>query len=108
LDSQYRKYMRMNLERIWQRNRKTILFVTHSVNEAVSLADTVYLLSSLPTKIKKAYSIGLPRRRDQHGKEFVNIVRDIERELAEEFNTSLEQYRRENEVSDMLPRNPLM
>ena len=85
LDSQNRKYMRKNLEKIWQKTKKTVIFVTHSVEEAVDLADTIYLFSSLPAKIKKVYHLDLPRPRDQHSFEFVNISKDIEKEITEEF-----------------------
>lgn len=91
LDSQNRKYMRKNLEKIWQKTKKTILFVTHSVNEAIDLADTIYLFSSLPAKIKKTYRINLPRPRDQHSREFVKISENIEKEITEEFQKTFEQ-----------------
>lgn len=91
LDSQNRKYMRKNLEKIWQKTQKTILFVTHSVNEAIDLADTIYLFSSLPAKIKKTYRINLPRPRDQHSREFVEISKSIEKEITEEFQKTFEQ-----------------
>ena len=90
LDSQNRKYMRQSLESIWLRTRKTVLFVTHSVNEAIYLADTIHLFSSSPARIKKTYRIDLPRPRDQHSSEFVQISRDIEAELIEEFRKTLE------------------
>lgn len=91
LDSQNRKYMRKNLEKIWQKTKKTVLFVTHSVNEAIDLADTIYLFSSPPAKIKKIYRPNLPRPRDQHSREFVEISKNIEKEIAEEFQKTCEQ-----------------
>lgn len=91
LDSQYRKYMRENLEQIWQKTKKTIIFVTHSVNEAISLADTIYLFSSLPAEIKKEYRVTLPRPRDPRSQEFITIAKDIEKELEKEFQKSLEE-----------------
>lgn len=94
LDSQSRKMMRKNLEDIWKKTKKTIIFVTHSINEAIYLADTIYLFSGLPAKIKKIYKIDIPRPRDLHSKEFIEISRDIERELAAEFEKSF----RENDT----------
>lgn len=90
LDTQNRKYMRQNLERIWQKTKKTIISVTHSVNEAISLADTIYLFSSLPAEIKKEYRVNLPRPRDPRSPEFIAIARDIEKEFEKEFQKSLE------------------
>lgn len=90
LDSQNRKYLRKNLEQIWQKTKKTIIFVTHSVNEATDLADTIYLFSSLPAKIKKIYNIDLPRPRDQYSPEFVKISKNIEKEIAGEFKKTFE------------------
>jgi len=97
LDSQYRKYMRQNLEKIWQKTQKTILFVTHSINEALYLADTIYLFSGLPAKVRKTYKIDLPRPRDPHSGGFLDIIKDIEKEMAEEFSKAIE----ERLLSDM-------
>ena len=90
LDPEYRKYMRQSLEKIWQKNPKIIIFVTHSINEAIYLADTIYLFSSLPAKIKNVYRVDLPRPRDPRSKEFLAISRDIETQISEEFNKMLE------------------
>ncbi|HEY4489955.1 MAG TPA: ABC transporter ATP-binding protein [Candidatus Paceibacterota bacterium] len=89
LDPEYRKYMRSNLEKIWQETKKTIIFVTHSVNEALTLADRIYLFSNLPAKIRKTYKIDLPRPRDPRSSGFVAIAKDIEKEIALEFDLAL-------------------
>lgn len=91
LDSQNRKLMRRSLEEIWQKTKKTIIFVTHSVNEAIYLADTIYLFSSLPAKIKKVHKIDLPRPRNQRDQKFLKIAENIEKEMSEEFQKSLEE-----------------
>lgn len=90
LDSQNRKHLRKNLEKIWQKTRKTILFVTHSVNEAIDLADTIYVFSQLPARIKKVYHLNLPRPRDHYSPEFVEISKSIEKEIVEEFQKTIE------------------
>ncbi|MFH0805051.1 MAG: ABC transporter ATP-binding protein, partial [Patescibacteria group bacterium] len=82
LDSQNRKSMRKNLETIWQQTKKTILFVTHSMNEAVDLADTIYLLAGTPSRIIKVYHPDLPRPRDRYGRKFVALLKEIEAEIA--------------------------
>jgi NitT/TauT family transport system ATP-binding protein len=55
----------MNLEliRIWQEAKKTILFVTHGINEAVFLSDRIIVLSARPSRMVQALDIGLPRPR---------------------------------------------
>jgi len=85
LDSIARKNLRKNLIKIWQNTQKTILFVTHSVNEAVYLADTIYVMSSRPTTIKKSYSIRLPHPRDMSNPEFIKIVKKLEKDMEIEF-----------------------
>ncbi|MFA6392084.1 MAG: ABC transporter ATP-binding protein [Patescibacteria group bacterium] len=85
LDSQYRKFLRKNLEIIWRKTKKTIIFVTHSVHEAINLADKIYLLSARPATIKKVYTVNLPRPRDQSSKDFIQLNNEIEEDLTEEF-----------------------
>jgi ABC-type nitrate/sulfonate/bicarbonate transport system ATPase subunit len=52
--------------RIWQEERKTILFVTHDIDEAVQLADRIVVLSPRPSTIRDVVPIDLPRIRDQN------------------------------------------
>ena len=64
LDSVTRLIMRGELLRIWQSERRTIIFVTHDVDEAVQLADRVVVLSSRPAKVEHVLSIDLPHPRN--------------------------------------------
>ena len=64
LDFITRLKMRADLVRIWQREKKTILFVTHDIEEAVQLADRVLVMSQRPATIQKIVEIDLPRPRD--------------------------------------------
>src|SRR5258707_1874808 len=64
LDFLTRLKMRADLVRIWQSERKTILFATHAMEEPVQLADRVIVLSPRPGKIQKDLAIDLPRPRD--------------------------------------------
>jgi NitT/TauT family transport system ATP-binding protein len=64
LDSVTRLIMRQELLRIWQAERRTILLVTHDIDEAVQLADRVVVLSSRPAKIQEIVTIDLPRPRN--------------------------------------------
>jgi len=65
LDYLTRLKMRADLIRIWQEERKTIVFVTHDIDEAVQLADRVVVLSQRPATIRAVVPIELPRVRDQ-------------------------------------------
>jgi NitT/TauT family transport system ATP-binding protein len=63
VDAQTREILQDELLRIWEKTRKTILFVTHSIEEAVLLADKVVVMTCRPGKIKKIVDIDLPRPR---------------------------------------------
>ena len=65
------------LIQIWEREKKTILFVTHDINEAVFLANKVVLLSTRPGKIQKVYDIPYPQKRNRNAKELVEIATQI-------------------------------
>lgn len=64
LDFITRLKMRSDLVRIWQNEKKTILFVTHDIEESVQLADRVLVMSRRPATIKEVVNIDLPRPRD--------------------------------------------
>jgi NitT/TauT family transport system ATP-binding protein len=64
LDALTRDQMNLDLQRIWQENRKTVLFVTHSIAEAVFLGDRVCVMAPRPTRILEDITIDLPRPRD--------------------------------------------
>ncbi len=63
LDSITRLVMRKELLRIWEAERKTIIFVTHDIDEAVQLADRVVVMSSRPAKIQRIVNIDIPNPR---------------------------------------------
>ncbi len=65
LDELTRELQRHELLRIWQANRKTVLFVTHSVTEAVVLADAVVVMSSQPGSVRAVVPVGLSRPRGE-------------------------------------------
>jgi NitT/TauT family transport system ATP-binding protein len=64
LDFITRLKMRADLSRIWQEEKKTILFVTHDIEESVQLADRVVVLSARPAVIMEEVEVSLPRPRD--------------------------------------------
>jgi NitT/TauT family transport system ATP-binding protein len=64
LDAQTRDLMQTELLQIWERTQKTVLFVTHSIEEAVYLSDRVVVMTARPGKTKAVLRIQLPRPRD--------------------------------------------
>jgi NitT/TauT family transport system ATP-binding protein len=64
LDAQTRELMQAELVRIWRETRKTSLFITHQINEAIYLADRVIVFSSRPGRVRAVIDIALPRPRD--------------------------------------------
>jgi NitT/TauT family transport system ATP-binding protein len=64
LDAQTRDLMQMELLQIWERTRKTVLFVTHSIEEAAYLSDRVIVMTARPGRAKQIVNIALPRPRD--------------------------------------------
>jgi NitT/TauT family transport system ATP-binding protein len=65
LDAHTRTRLQNDLLEIWERDRKTVLFVTHSVEEAVFLSDRVAIMTRSPGRIKEVIAIDLPRPRDR-------------------------------------------
>jgi NitT/TauT family transport system ATP-binding protein len=64
VDAQTRVVLQTELLQIWERTRKTVVFVTHSVDEALYLSDRVYVLSGRPAQVKEVIDVTLPRPRD--------------------------------------------
>jgi NitT/TauT family transport system ATP-binding protein len=73
LDSVTRLIMRGELLRIWQSERRTIIFVTHDIDEAVQLADRVVVLSSRPARIEHVLSIDLPHPRNLSAPRYLEL-----------------------------------
>ncbi len=84
LDEITRDRMGFELMRIWQQYRKTVVFVTHSLAEAVFLSDQVVLMTARPGRIHKIFDIDLPRPRTESirlSSDFVRLVTEISHEL---------------------------
>ena len=64
LDAQTRDLMQTELLQVWEKTRKTVLFVTHSIEEAAYLSDRVVVMSARPGRIKQILNVELPRPRD--------------------------------------------
>ncbi|TAJ44625.1 ABC transporter ATP-binding protein [Methanofollis fontis] len=77
LDAQTRNTMQTELLEIWEKTRKMVIFVTHSVDEAVFLSDRIFVLSTRPSRIQEIIEVPLPRPRDRTSVEFAEIRRDV-------------------------------
>jgi NitT/TauT family transport system ATP-binding protein len=66
LDAQTREFMQSELLKIWAKARKTVLFITHQINEAVYLADRVAVMSARPGRVKQVFRIPFERPRTLH------------------------------------------
>ncbi|MDD9148927.1 MULTISPECIES: ABC transporter ATP-binding protein [unclassified Sporolactobacillus] len=66
LDMQTRSLMQELLLKVWQQSQKTVLLVTHDIDEAIFMADRVVVMKSRPGKIKEIIDVDLPRPRDYH------------------------------------------
>jgi NitT/TauT family transport system ATP-binding protein len=88
LDAQTRDLMQVELLRIWQEAKKTVLFVTHQIDEAIYLSDRVVVMTKRPGHAKKIFKIGLPRPRDYEMRvtpEFNELKLEIWNELKDEI-----------------------
>jgi NitT/TauT family transport system ATP-binding protein len=63
LDAQTREFMQLELLRVWSETRKTAIFITHDIKEAIYLADRVAVFSARPGRVRQIYEIDLPRPR---------------------------------------------
>jgi len=86
LDAQTRWILHYELQNIWLKTRKTILFVTHNIREAVCLADRIIILSTAPGKIKKEFLVELPRPRDDNDVNVAEYSTRIMKELKAEID----------------------
>ena len=77
LDALTRERLYGDLQKIWSKRRKTILFVTHDVREAVTLGDRVVLMSPHPGRVRQEFAIPLPRPRDPYGLAVSEAARTI-------------------------------
>lgn len=77
LDAQTRYMMEEELQRIWDKEKRTVIFVTNNIEEALFLADRIILLTNCPTCIKKEYIIDMPHPRDYTDSKFLSLREEI-------------------------------
>jgi NitT/TauT family transport system ATP-binding protein len=94
LDAQTREFMQTEIERIWRQTGQTTLFVTHTIDEAVFLADEIVVMTNRPGKVKAIISVNLPRPRPhslKNSAEFHAIEADVRDLIQVEFDELLRQ-----------------
>lgn len=91
------EFTRINMQKwllsVWEENRKSILFVTHSIEEALFLADRIYILTKRPTMVKEELKVPFARPRDEslfNSEEFFHLKQKIFGLLKDELNEGLE------------------
>jgi NitT/TauT family transport system ATP-binding protein len=88
LDVQTRVVMHQELLRLWEASKASVVFVTHDLEEAIGLADKVYVLTARPATVKSVHVIEIPRPRDiselRYTREFVDLSRRIWSDLKQE------------------------
>lgn len=82
LDSITRLVMRGELLRIWEAERKTIIFVTHDIDEAVQLADRVVVMSARPASIQQIVTIDIPHPRDLSSRRYLELRDGIFKQIG--------------------------
>ena len=70
-------FIQQELERIWETEKRTIVFVTNNIEEALYLADRILVMTNCPATIKQEFKISLPRPRDYTDPEFLRLRREI-------------------------------
>lgn len=90
LDEQNKTLLQAELLRLWDETRKTVVFITHSVDEAVTMGDRIMVMSAQPGSAKAFIDVPFERPRDvlemRHKPEYGEIVYDIWGQLKEEVD----------------------
>lgn len=87
LDAYTREIMQEELLRIWQKEPKTVLFVTHSVEEAVTLSDTIVVMAGRPGTVRNVVKVNLPRPRRNTDPAFVELKGRIQADVRAASNS---------------------
>jgi len=91
LDAQTRNFMQLELLRIWAETKKTVIFVTHMIAEAILLSDRVVVFSHRPGTIRSEFQVPLPRPRTMEMRSdprFLELENVIWKQIEEEVNSS--------------------
>ncbi len=101
LDAQTREDLYVSLQEVWERTRKTILFVTHNVREAVVLADKVVLFNTRPGRVQTVFPIRLARPRHADDVDVAKVAQQISQGLKEGMALT----RKEEYDADWIPES---
>ena len=93
LDAQTRDMLHQELQELWTRTGKTILFVTHNVREAACLADRVITFTVRPGRIKHEFQVDAPRPRHIEDPAVGKLAAELREDLREEIEAALEEER---------------
>ncbi|MFX0173978.1 MAG: ABC transporter ATP-binding protein [Candidatus Hodarchaeota archaeon] len=77
IDAQNRNKLQDDLLDIWEKSKRTMIFITHNIDEAVYLSDRIIILGSLPAAVKRIVPINLKRPRDRTNSEFNKLRKEI-------------------------------
>lgn len=91
LDVQTRARMQGHLLNIWESSKASVLLVTHSIDEALALADRVVVFTARPGQIKAEIAIAAARPRDMRSPEMIDLARECEALLGEEVEKSFKE-----------------
>ena len=86
LDAQNRSLMQDELVLIWQREPKTVLLVTHSIDEAIKLADYIVVMTRRPGRVKSFIEVDLPRPRDEDSAAYAKLKRRLRMLIHDEIS----------------------
>lgn len=92
LDAQTRNILQEEVLRIWKETGKTIIFVSHNIEEAIYLGNEVVVLTALPGQIKNIHPVRLPRPRNRASVDFIKLRERILKEVVEEVNNSKDKF----------------
>jgi len=84
LDVQTREYMQDELLKIWQREPKTVIFVTHSIDEAIKLSDRIAIMGPRPGRVQDIKRVDFPRPRDPTDPAVVRLAAEVKRWLRQQ------------------------
>ena len=85
LDAQNRALMQNEMARIWENERKTVVFVTHSIEEAITLSDRIIVLTRRPGQVKENIRVQLPRPRDEDDPAVISLKKRIRNLIHDEY-----------------------
>jgi NitT/TauT family transport system ATP-binding protein len=84
LDALTRRSLQEELLRIWMEFKKTVIFVTHSIEESIYLSDRIVVMTYRPGTVKQVVTVDLPRPRDVTASTFIAIQKELTQMVMEE------------------------